>query len=346
MRLQTRPITEKEIDICKQFQQFLIPVLNFNKKRYIELEDAVQLNEALTKFKSLEYAQPILESLKEYFDAGKRNVSLLNSVVKKIKSDTIELDKAIKKFESGDFNFHLDVVDYEHASSHLSNTFLERSGAASFFSGGKTDKLLESFTKTDMEQVIDKKIKGQTYLNLKDSSDWEKIVFFIKNLTTKKEVNVTDAESWLKYNETPERKRLFKLVEDYQFNNDKREIAEIVRLIKADPDICVLNEKYTKIKVVYRGIASNELIAVKDIVKEDLRQRFVSVTPIEKVAQRFAERRGHMDTEANSKHSYIITYKCKPGAVLFSTDLFGRAYNEVDYVLDTTKAKATVTKTR
>ena len=348
MEIKTRPITKAERLLATEFQSFLTLIYTYNADQHKTGKTVHDLYDDLKAY-GQKFARSVKTKLEEFFEIEEHNQSKLEVSLKFNDSNKKKLDAAIQAFSEGDLNFDLNFKSAEYKALNVPSNFLERSASASFFSGGKSKGLLDSFTKSEMKDVIDTKLDQLTYLSLtSNESDWQKYVYFIQSLTDKDVMTLTDSEkiTWLKYTSNPEREHLFKLIDDYQYSNDKRYIEQIVALIEKDADIKALNDVYRSTKVVYRGIASDNILDAAEIVKLDREAKYVSTTPDKRTALQFSERRGHLEKEARSKYSYLITYNCKPKAVLFATDIFGRVFGEVDYVLDVTKATAKVLKVR
>ena len=350
MEIKTRPITKAEKQLAQTFQAFLIPILKYNKDQYKSQKSMHDLYEGLEPYHSKKFARPVIGKLSEVFEIEDHNKRQLEVSLKLNEANKQKLDQAIQEFSNGNLDFNLSFKSVEYKPLHIPPNFLKRSGLGSFFSGGKTKSILESFDDQDMQDIVDADLNGRkTYLSLNlDEPDWQKYAYFVQHLTDDDTVTLSADEkiTWLKYNSNPERELLFKLVDDYQYNNDKRHVEKIMSLIERDQDVKALNAPFRQIKTVYRGIASDDIITSEFITQQDRETKYVSTTPDRKTALQFSERRGHLDKEANSKHSYIITYQCKPKAIQFVTDIFGRVFGEVDYVLDATKATAKVTKVR
>ena len=347
IKIPTRSISDKELALCLAFQEFLKLVNVYNLKgghflyyKEHSVGDLIELKKSIKHFATYEFYKEVGDKIDSSIHKQKSNEKKLNEAESYIKAIKIEIDEAIKKFQRGSTDIKLNLKNIEIEKIYVPKSFIECN-----FKPSK-NSILHNFTQDEIEEFLTTKIKGYTHLNLDQDADWEKIVYFVQNLTDKKEVELKDPESWLRFNMTPQRKTLFELVKKYQYNNDKKHIEEIASLINSDPVVKQLNEKYTKTKIVYRGIASDERLDLKAIIKEDKKRKYISTSPSRYTAEQFAEGRTNLNDEVKSEYSYVVTYTCKPGAVLFSTDLFGRIFGEIDYVLDTSKAKASVSETR
>lgn len=94
------------------------------------------------------------------------------------------------------------------------------------------------------------------------------------------------------------------------------------------------------INKVYRGINGDDVERLEDIRVTEKDIKYVSTSPNENIALRFAQGRGHLDDMSRNRRGYILEYDISDrDCVILNTSLFGTAFNESDILIDASKAK-------
>lgn len=233
---------------------------------------------------------------------------------------------------------------FDSHSKDIENIFKKSGLVMAFFGGGKSSNYIDSFEKSDWENLLKQKINSQTTKlpPLKKSDDFTYYVYFIENLSKKNDDDF-ESDKIIKfyYEDDKEYKNLLKLVDNFQHSNNGKVLKEILIKIKQFPELIkYLNKLKNKTKVVYRGVPKNEdeKLSHEKIIAMEKKKNFVSTSTSESVAERFAKSRGHLEHNDRTD-GYIIKYGVDKNSILLDFSIFGSLYYESEIIINPKKAK-------
>lgn len=222
----------------------------------------------------------------------------------------------------------------------------------------QSSNFLETFERSQMEEVIEKDLNRfkYSYLKLPTSkhSDFQFVAYFILALKDNQDPVVLTNKRLRKFFDMAysddNYKKMIADVRAYLSGNDKSKIPLILQQMKKFPEIEQANEAaIAKLTQVYRGVPlddgedsdSESRITVKQAAARDKQQPYLATTDQPWTAKNFALRRGHLESDDTRRveDGVIFTYELGPGAAILDTTIFGGIFGEGEIIIDPSKAK-------
>lgn len=223
----------------------------------------------------------------------------------------------------------------------------------------QTNNFLETFEKSQMEEVINKDLNEfkYSYLRLPPSkhSDFQFVAYFILKLRNNQEPVVLKNSELKKYFDmaysSDDYKALVTNVKNYLSSNDKSKIPVILQQLKKFPEIDKANQAaLAKVHSVFRGIPLDSedeetgepsRLTVKQVIQRDAAQPYLATAKSFYSAKNFALQIGHLESDSarRSEAGVVIEYSLGEGAALLDTMIFGGIFGEGEVIIDPSKAQ-------
>jgi hypothetical protein len=355
-----RIINKLEYHLAKQFQHLLKIIMSYAEIKYPKRTDYLEFKKEVKPYRKYKFTkyinQAIAKSDKELedIDTAKREAPKIrqgfSAKVKQLEDLFLSknIDESLKILP--ELRSHTNLLNKasqpEEEFVKVQNPFLI-SSLGLIFSGGKKRGPLQTFEKEDAEELLDKDLHTYkyTFLNIPKNKldDYEYMVVFIQNLQKdSKPVRLSSDKFRLwqtfLYTQNPEYIKLEKLVDDYLYSNDKQALNKVITLLPKFPELTKATQKNAEhLKVAYRGIPLHEDLTEEEIKKQE--PKYAACSWSERVAERFAQERGHMERQPRADKGVILTYRVPKDAAILDTEVFGSVFGESEVIIDTTKAK-------
>lgn len=332
---ETKQILETFQDILKVLLKFYHDNKYGDKRGQIEsIKDFKELKKQMKRYHNYSFTKPLLDQLNQIQSEFKN----MFQAKRKINKSNVDLRSYIEQFKKGNWKLANSVKpiiqQYETSQSeplkYKFNPFYIENPLIF-----QTNDYLKQFEKSDIEKVAnrDLNIFKYSYIPLNDivQSNFQYLAYMILNLSDKpieKELTGSNIKSYFDLTiDDPQYKKLISLVKSYLSDNDKSKIPMILEIMNKFPEIKSANENSKqKIKYLYRGFPDEEYKSSS---------KYIAASKSINVAERFALKIGHLESEENrrSERGIIEKYEVSQDDIILDTTIFGGIFDEEEVII-------------
>jgi hypothetical protein len=332
-------------------------VLAFLPLKPLNRTEVQELKQQLEPYAKYSFAKSLWQGIIQYQNKPKTNNVNLSSF-EEIKA--LFLNHQYNEAHAAASYLRDEIVTYLSGKTLEAKPFSKLSGVLKnpmhmIFSGGQRTGLMSNLDKDTIENVINVDLTQfqYTYLYPKQTQDGLELpeatneieylcylILQLKDSPKPVRLNSTQFEIYSRIMSSRFNK-LRELVQHYIFSNNKKDIEKIKQLTTPEIRQAIV-KSIQGVRYVYRGLGVDKETPKEQIIQQDRETQYISTSPHESVAERFARGIGHLQSEKETKHSEaaIVVYDISHrDCVVFSTSIFGEAFGESDILIDATKAE-------